>query len=73
MPKELINKDMFIAEAIEKYPEITPYLLDLGVHCVGCHISAFETLEQGLSVHGALSEKEVEKVIKEMNKIANSS
>ena len=73
MPKQLVTKDMFIAEVIERYPDISMYLLELGVHCVGCHISAFETLEQGLSAHGQLSKKELDKAIKEMNEIAKAS
>lgn len=65
--KEFITKDMIIAEAIEKYPEIVPALLELGIACVGCAISSFETLEQGLVGHGGYSEGEIKKIINELN------
>ena len=65
--KAFITKDTLIAEAVDKYPEIAPALMEAGVNCVGCHISAFETLEQGLSGHGGYDEKQVSKIVKMLN------
>jgi hybrid cluster-associated redox disulfide protein len=62
-----ITKDMTIGGVIEKYPEVAPILIENGIHCIGCHASAWETLEQGLSGHG-MNEKSIEKIIKELNK-----
>ena len=39
-----ITKDMTISEVIEKYPSTIETLLMTGVHCIGCHVSYFETL-----------------------------
>ena len=64
-----IKKDMIISEAVETYPEIVPALQETGVHCVCCHVSSFETLEQGLSGHGGYSEKQVDEIIEMLNKL----
>ena len=44
---KLITKDMTISEVIEKYPSTIETLLMTGVHCIGCHVSGIETLEEG--------------------------
>ena len=63
-----ITKDMTISEVIEKYPSTIETLLMTGVHCIGCHVSYFETLEQGMKGHG-MSDEEVDEVINEMNNV----
>lgn len=65
---KFITKDMTISEVIEKYPSTIETLLMTGVHCIGCHVSYFETLEQGMKGHG-MSDEEIDKVIKDMNKV----
>lgn len=65
---QFITKDMTISEVIEKYPSTIETLLMTGVHCIGCHVSYFETLEQGMKGHG-MTDEEIDDVIKEMNKI----
>ena len=62
----MITKDMTIGTVISEYPEIVETLTGYGVHCVGCHVAAYETLEQGLKGHGMESEK-IEEVIVELN------
>ena len=67
---QFITKDMTISEVIEKYPSTIETLLMTGVHCIGCHVSYFETLEQGMKGHG-LTDEEVNQAINEMNKVIN--
>ena len=43
-------------------------LFDIGLHCIGCFASQFETLEQGCKGHG-MSDKEIDELIKKLNKI----
>jgi len=59
-----ITKDTNIGEIVEKYPEVIDTLTGFGVHCVGCHVSAFETLEMGFKGHGMTDEQINEAVIK---------
>jgi hybrid cluster-associated redox disulfide protein len=65
--KEKISKDMTFAELLEKNPESMNDLFEAGLHCIGCHMSAYETIEQGCLAHG-MSKKEVDELIKKLNK-----
>ncbi len=67
MTKEkIITKDLTIGEVVQKHPEIIPVLMEHGIHCVGCHVAAFESLGQGFAGHG-YSEKQVEEIIEKLN------
>ena len=63
---QLITKDMTIGDVVAKYPACIEALQAAGVHCVGCHVSYLETLEQGFKGHG-MSDEEVEIVISKLN------
>ena len=62
-----ISKDMTLGDVVAKYPETIPVMLKFDLHCAGCHVAAYETLEQGAKGHG-MSEETLEKMLKEMNK-----
>lgn len=62
-----ISKDLALGELIAKYPETVPIMLKYGLHCAGCHVASYETLEQGAKGHG-MDEKGFEKMMAEMNK-----
>lgn len=68
LPKQIITKDWTMGEIAERYPrpEVLETISRYGLHCVGCHISAWETLEQGVLGHG-LTETDVEKLVRELN------
>ncbi len=66
--QSFITKEMTISEVIEKYPSTIETLLMTGVHCIGCHVSYFETLEQGMKGHG-MGDEEINEVIEEMNNV----
>jgi len=40
--------------------------MELGVHCVGCHVSPFESLEMGFKGHG-MTDDDVENAVKKLN------
>jgi iron-sulfur cluster assembly accessory protein len=65
----MITKNSKIGEVIDAYPAAAGVLLKNGVHCLGCSARKFETIGQGLQVHG-FSEKEIEKIIAELNQIS---
>jgi hybrid cluster-associated redox disulfide protein len=65
--KQIISKDDRISDALKKNPEAAPIMMKHGIHCVGCHAAFFETIEQGAQAHG-LKDKEIEKMIAEINK-----
>ena len=57
------DKDTTIGEILEKAPEKTDILLEIGMHCLGCPASQMETLEEAWAVHGI----DVEEVIAKLN------
>ena len=64
--KQLITKEMTIGEVVAKYPAVIEPLQAAGVHCVGCHVSYSESLEQGFKGHG-MSDEDVDAVIVKLN------
>jgi hybrid cluster-associated redox disulfide protein len=68
--KKLVTKDMRLGEIISNYPETAMVMAEHGLHCIGCHMSPLETLEDGASVHG-MSGKDISKLVDELNKIAS--
>jgi hybrid cluster-associated redox disulfide protein len=65
-PKEdKITKAMTFEELIMRYPQTAQFLLDKGLHCVGCHAAPTETIEHGALVHGLKADK----LIKELNSL----
>ena len=70
--KQLITKGMTIGDVVAKYPSVIEPLQSAGVHCVGCHVSYDETLEQGFKGHG-MSDEEVDMVIAKLNTAVEES
>ena len=66
-----ITRDMTLGEIVRRYPEAVEVMLRRGLHCVGCHVAAWETLEQGAKAHG-MSDREIDSMISEMNKLVKN-
>ncbi len=58
-----ITKDMIIADIINVDRGIIPYLMNAGMHCVGCPSAQSETLAQAGFVHGT----EVDELVNKIN------
>jgi len=67
--KQLITKEMTIGDVVARYPAVIEPLEEAGVHCVGCHVSYSESLEDGFKGHG-MADEEVDAVIERLNKAA---
>jgi len=63
-----INKEMTIDEVVTQYPETMMVFMRHGLHCVGCHVSAFESIEEGAMAHGI----NVDALVEDLNKVAAS-
>ncbi|MCL2103344.1 MAG: DUF1858 domain-containing protein [Syntrophorhabdaceae bacterium] len=48
----MINKDMKIEDVIRQYPRTISVFRRLGLDCIQCHLSQYESLENGANVHG---------------------
>ena len=60
-----ITKDMTFGELIQTNSNAGPILAKYGMHCIGCHISTTETIEQGVKAHG-YSDDILDKIISEL-------
>ena len=65
--KQNITKKMTFAEILEKHPESVNILFESGLHCIGCGMAMYETLEDGCKAHG-MNKKEIDDLIKKLNK-----
>lgn len=64
-----ITGDETFAEVIQKYPVVIPVFFEFGLHCIGCHIGAYESVKDGAMAHGV----EPEKLIEALNKAINEN
>src|SRR3989344_6087216 len=63
---QAITKDMTIGDVVARFPETAPIMLGYGLHCIGCHVNPYESIEAGAYGHG-MGQETVENMIKEMN------
>lgn len=70
MAKTIITKEMTLGEVVEKFgAEAAKVMFKYGLHCIGCHVATFETIEQGARAHG-LDDKQIAKMVKDLNDAA---
>lgn len=62
-----ITKDMTLGEVVTRYPESAEVMREYGLHCIGCHVATWESVEEGAKVHG-LDDKKVKEMLDKMNK-----
>jgi hybrid cluster-associated redox disulfide protein len=63
-----ILKENTIEEVVNNYPETMMVFMRHGLHCVGCHVSAFESIEEGAMAHGI----NVDALVADLNKVISS-
>ncbi len=63
-----ITKDNPIEEIVTKHPETMMVFMKHGLHCVGCHVAAFESIEQGAMAHGI----DVNALVTDLNKVVSA-
>ena len=68
MAKAKISKKVKLSKLVEKYPQVIEVLINRGLHCFGCALAAFETLEDGARAHG-MNEQEIKCLIEEINQV----
>jgi len=60
------TKDMTFGDLLQQKPEAATILGAYGLHCIGCHIAIFETIEQGSKAHG-LSDADIDEIMEKIN------
>lgn len=61
-----IHAKMKLGEIASDYPKTVEIFFKYGLHCAGCHVADFETIEEGAVVHG-MSKAEMKKLVSELN------
>lgn len=69
-PKQFITRETTIGDIVAQYPypEIVETLMGFGVHCVGCQVSAYESLEDGFAGHG-MGDEEINEAVRQLNEV----
>ena len=58
-----ITKNSIIGDVLDKYPQVAPLFMSIGMHCLGCPASRGETIEEACMVHGA----DADELVKNLN------
>jgi len=57
-----VTKDMLINEILDIDTNIAEFLLEIGMHCLGCPAARAESLEEACEVHGVDADELMEKI-----------
>jgi len=60
-----ITGDMNIQEIVEKYPQTLSVFFQYGLGCIGCHASSYESLAEGVTMHGI----DLDAILKDLNEL----
>lgn len=66
--KKPVTKKTLIFDVINKYPETFDIFIEHNIGCIGCMAAKYETIEEGIKMHGI----DVEKFINLLNEKINS-
>lgn len=64
-----ITKEFPINKLLKEHPEVIDVLMSYGLNCVNCSFSHFDTLENGLKIHGL--DHELEMILRDLNRVVN--
>ncbi len=71
-PSAQITKDMTIGEVVARYPETAEIMLGYGLHCIGCHVNPYESIEGGAMGHGMKPET-IDQLLRDMNEAVSGN
>lgn len=71
MSEEAVKRDMTIGDVVKKFPVAAEVFMEYGLHCVGCHVSYWETIEEGARGHG-MSDEEIDMMVRDANTLIAS-
>jgi hybrid cluster-associated redox disulfide protein len=64
-----IRAEMTVDEIVLGYPETVKTLFRYGLNCVGCHVSAYDSLADGAKAHGV----DVAALVDELNRVVDEA
>lgn len=56
-----------IKRLLKDHPESVDVLMSYGLNCVNCSFSSFDTLKNGLKIHGL--DHEIEMILRDLNRV----
>lgn len=57
-----VTKDTIIGDVLKIDIQLARFLMEIGMHCIGCPASRGETIEQACQVHGVDCDELLEKM-----------
>ncbi len=63
----VITKYSLIGAVLQSYPSAQTCFEEMGLHCVSCHMSPRETLEQACQMHGCDIDELVQRLDQHIN------
>ena len=64
--KKKITPQTKISEVLEINPDAAELLFEIGLGCIGCSMSMYESLEDGCRGHG-MSDEDINDIVNELN------
>ena len=64
--EQYVNRETTIGDVVGKYPQAAQILTDKGLHCVGCSVQYWESIENGFRGHG-MPDEMIDETIDELN------
>lgn len=55
-----------LATLLQQHPDVEEILLDYGLHCVGCALNAFDSIEDGAKIHH-MDDEEIDEMVERIN------
>ncbi len=62
----MITKDMNIGDILKTNEKAAEVMMNYGLHCIGCHVSLHESLQDGCGAHG-IDDATIDKMVAEIN------
>ena len=63
-----VTKETLIGDLLQMEPETAQFLIQMGMHCLGCPASRAESLEEACMVNGVDADEMVERINKFLEK-----
>ena len=67
----MITKETTIGEVMQMHPDSADIMLNYGLHCIGCHVNPYESIEDGAKSH-SMDDSTIQKIISDINKSIES-
>lgn len=64
--KNSVDRQMTLGEVVKQFPAAAGVMMKYGLHCIGCHVATWETVEQGAMAHG-MTPDTIDTMIQEIN------